>query len=82
MIIDTVQIDCAECKIPFWITNGADDRFRKEHKTFYCPNGHTNFYPQKTDAEILKGRLADKDIEIADLQKQLRKKARRSSKKK
>ena len=45
-------ISCANCGICF----GVDQRWRSQrlndHRTFFCPNGHDQSYPAKSEAEI------------------------------
>ena len=43
-------IECANCSIDFGIGEDFRKRRREDHDTFYCPNGHSNFYPQKDEA--------------------------------
>ena len=47
-------IECANCSMPF----GVSERFlkdrRRDHTTFYCPHGHHNFYPQESEEEKLR----------------------------
>ena len=47
------QITCANksCRVSFWITDDHYDRLRECHNTFYCPNGHSLYYPGKTKEE-------------------------------
>lgn len=49
-----VTIECAGCGVLFAVTKAYDDRRREDHKTFYCPNGHHNYFsgPSKKDQEI------------------------------
>jgi|SRR3990167_10194114 len=42
----------AGCGVSFWVTEGFDGRRREDHQSFFCPNGHTLTYGQKTAAEI------------------------------
>lgn len=48
---------CANCGVAFGLETGYDDERRKDHKTFYCPNGHTQWYPGKTEKEKLEEQL-------------------------
>jgi hypothetical protein len=47
-------LDCGECGIEFGVPNDFDDRRRRDHKTFYCPNGHPRVYLGESDAEKIK----------------------------
>jgi hypothetical protein len=40
-----VHTDCAACGIEFQITKVLYARRKKDHRSFYCPNGHTLHYP-------------------------------------
>ncbi len=42
--VNLEQLNCAECNVLFWISEQSNERYRKSHKTFYCPNGHTQWY--------------------------------------
>lgn len=45
-------LNCARCGLTFGISKSFE-RFRREDKReFYCPNGHEQFFPGKTKAEI------------------------------
>jgi len=50
-------ITCAACSIPFGITTAFENRRREDHGTFYCPVGHSNFYPQDNEVEKLRKQL-------------------------
>lgn len=43
-------VECAECGISFGIPKDFEERRRKDHATFYCPSGHSNYYGQKSEA--------------------------------
>lgn len=58
-------ISCSECGITFAVPDVWDRDRRRDHKTFYCPNGHGQVYKGESDleqakaeAEALRGRLA------------------------
>lgn len=50
-------IECAACSIDFGIGDDFMARRREDHGTFYCPNGHVNYYPQDNEAERLRKEL-------------------------
>lgn len=50
---------CCNCGITFGITKGFKDKRLSDGKSFYCPNGHSQYYT-KSDAQRIK-----------DLQKQI-----------
>ncbi len=51
MNVELQEHSCSKCKISFWITVKHDKELQRCHNSFYCPNGHSQFYPGKTDAE-------------------------------
>lgn len=71
---------CANCGMPFAITKDLYDRLKVCHNAFFCPKGHSNYFPAKSDVEILKGKILSKDLEIIELKKALEKKTRKPKK--
>jgi len=59
-------IYCANCNIPFAISEDHQDRMRKTHEGFYCPNGHSNIYNGLNAEEKLRAELKRKEQELAD----------------
>lgn len=58
--VEAVWITCSQCHIPFAITTDHQSRLRQKRETFYCPNGHTQWYPGKTDAEKVREEMQAK----------------------
>lgn len=50
-------IDCPQCHMEFGIPRNFEKRRRDDHKSFYCPQGHTQYFPEKSEAEKLKEQL-------------------------
>lgn len=48
-----VAMCCADCGLPWGVPYHFQERRREDHKTFYCPNGHSNWYPQENKEERL-----------------------------
>lgn len=48
---------CIQCGMLYAIPSDFEERRRKDHRTFYCPNGHSMYYAQKNREEILKEEL-------------------------
>lgn len=42
---------CAHCGVQFSMPDHLEDTHRREHSTFYCPNGHSQYFPGKTREE-------------------------------
>jgi len=51
MDIQLHEISCVVCGVSFWITKSYQKELRRCHNTFYCPNGHSQNYPAKTEGE-------------------------------
>jgi hypothetical protein len=51
------HLACASCQIWFAIPETFIDIKRVNHKTFYCPVGHGNYFPEKTSEEQLRAAL-------------------------
>ena len=41
-----VTEECAECHMFFAVSQDFQDRRIKDHKGFFCPNGHSLYYPK------------------------------------
>lgn len=52
------HVGCARCGVVFGITREYEERRRADHKEFFCPAGHGNFYGGKSEAEKLRDELA------------------------
>src|SRR5689334_1977262 len=50
-------IECANCGMPFGITETFREQRMEDHRGFMCPNGHSNVYNGKSEAEKLKEQL-------------------------
>ena len=50
-------VNCANCGLLFAMPTRLREEYQNNHKTFYCPKGHSNYYPQKSDKEILEEEL-------------------------
>ena len=58
MEIDMKLVLCAQCGMPFAISEDKMSRLRKCHNTFYCPDGHSQSYVEKTEEERLRERVS------------------------
>lgn len=47
-------IHCGECGVPFGLSDEFMAERKRDHKTWYCPNGHARHYPGITDAEKIR----------------------------
>lgn len=65
------NIECYTCDIVFAVNNEYYKMLVKEHKSFYCPNGHSQHFISKTEAQILNERLENKNSEIRELNREI-----------
>lgn len=59
------------CGVTYGLTAGFEERRRADHESFYCPNGHSHSYTQKTEAEKLRDSLRVADATIGRLGREL-----------
>lgn len=52
--VEMAHIHCAECGILFSVTEDFQERRRKDHRAFFCPSGHSNFYRGESEEEKYK----------------------------
>jgi len=58
---------CCKCGQPFAMTSDFKERRLNDHKYFYCPSGHRQYYVGKTKEQRLKERLSQKNMKIKQL---------------
>ncbi len=63
--------ECVDCGITFGFPSAFDDQLRENHRSFYCPNGHSQSYVGKTEAEKLREKLEAKERDIANMETRL-----------
>jgi len=44
-------LTCARCGVLFAAPERMIGKRRADHKTFYCPSGHDNYFPQESEKE-------------------------------
>ena len=52
-----VTEECISCGVLFAIPVFLQDRLKDTHRNFYCPNGHSQHYVGKTEAQELAEKL-------------------------
>lgn len=55
---DIEILDCPECGIHYGIMADFKARRLRDHRTWYCPNGHPIHFPQDNEEEKLRKQLA------------------------
>ena len=63
-IVTFSKVECADCAIAFAITKRFEDAKRYNHSSFYCPNGHKQYFSGKTDAEIERDKALKAQAEL------------------
>ena len=48
---------CPRCGVVFGVTERFQEERYKDKKSFYCPNGHSQYYPQETEEDRLRLKL-------------------------
>jgi hypothetical protein len=68
MVISNVEtyviLSCAKCSIGFGISSAFDKARRSDRQSFYCPAGHSQWFPGKPDDQVireLKAQVASKE---------------------
>jgi hypothetical protein len=51
-------VTCGECGITFGLDSAYRAERRRDHRGFYCPNGHSRYYPAKSELELERDRTA------------------------
>ena len=59
-------VTCCKCGLPFNVPDEWLAARRANHDAFYCPNGHTQYFQDKSQEDILREKLdkANKDLTI------------------
>lgn len=64
-------IECAACHMDFAVQNEFQRDRRSDHTRFYCPAGHVNYYPQKSDVDKARARAEHAEARATALKDQL-----------
>jgi len=57
IMISFVQVECCLCGVPFGLSAALHKQRREDHRTFCCPNGHSQCFTGKSEAEKLRDDL-------------------------
>ena len=44
MNVNIIELSCCNCGASFWLTEKHNNKLRRTHEYFYCPNGHQQNY--------------------------------------
>lgn len=67
----TVQmksVECCSCHTTFAMTEELYDQRRSDHKSFWCPQGHKQYFTGMSDEEKLKSKLTAEKRRAEQLQ--------------
>lgn len=70
--IEMVDWSCASCGCVQWMPQRFNSQLRENHNTFYCLNGHRNYYSKKTDIEEIEGKLMNEYSKNAQLETKIK----------
>ena len=65
--VDSVYLEteeCYRCGMTFAMTRDFQNRRRNDHKSFYCPRGHSQYYAGKSETQKLKVQLSEKQRQL------------------
>jgi len=51
-------VQCADCGIDFCLPDQLHRARLNDHANFYCPHGHSNYYPGKSEEAKLRDQIA------------------------
>lgn len=90
VVLTYTTITCSVCGVIIALPGHLEQERRRDHKAFYCPNGHNQYFPGESDLEKLKKQLeqetkkkewAQREVELANAeQEKLRRKLKRQEK--
>ena len=70
-LLKLALLHCSQCGVPFGITEEYEQSHRSNHASFMCPNGHSQYFPHKTEAERLKLELEKEKRDAASLRENM-----------
>lgn len=69
--VDFKVRQCSECGITYCLPANFSRAREDDHKSWYCPNGHSQYIPALSDAEKLRKQLEDEKKKLANTQFEL-----------
>lgn len=66
------EICCPTCLCIYAIPELVAAKYEENHKTFYCPQGHSQNYPQLTVYDMSQKEIKSKNYDITQLKKENR----------
>lgn len=56
--VSLTRIECCNCHTIFAMTTDMEKQRRNDKLLFYCPAGHSQYFPGRTEADRLKSQLS------------------------
>lgn len=72
LTVDMIHLECGKCGLLFSMTETFYKKRKKDHESFYCPAGHSRYWPQKSNEEILREQLKRSELECKQAEKSLK----------
>lgn len=72
-------LPCYSCGVPFAVINEFDIERRRDRRSFYCPNGHSQAYLGENEEDRLRAQLEVERDALAEVREELAKESRRAS---
>lgn len=64
---ELTAISCADCSMFFAVSIYFVHNRQRDHQIFYCPAGHSNIYPSKSEIEIVQDKAENAIREVQTL---------------
>ena len=61
---DFTIVSCSVCGTPIALDVDFKVHRQRDHKTFYCPNGHNQYFPSESEEERLRRLLQRRDADL------------------
>lgn len=62
------ELSCGVCGVVFAVVDNWVDARRRDHNTWYCPNGHPRYFPGKSDVERERERRISAEAKAARME--------------
>lgn len=69
--VTMVKEECCSCGVVFALTQFLQAQLRESHKSFFCPNGHSQSYTSESESQRLKRMLEREQRDAASSRENL-----------
>lgn len=70
VIVTFIDLTCCNCGIMFAIEERHQKELRRTHELFYCPRGHSQYFPAKSDVDKERDRRIAAEARAARMEDQ------------